>query len=103
MNTLKTGYFKIKNKWKLQNAWQVFAVLLTFSISGFSVVYFREFLFQLLGFGDNTSFWVKAGAYLLFVFPVYQSLLLMVGWVFGQFSFFWKKEKKLFYSIKKAF
>jgi hypothetical protein len=33
--------------------------------------------------------------YLLVIFPLYQVLLLVYGALFGQFRFFWKKEKQL--------
>jgi hypothetical protein len=39
--------------------------------------------------------WIKTIAYILFVFPAYQVLLLTYGFILGQFSFFWEKEKKM--------
>ena len=29
------------------------------------------------------------------MFPIYQLTLPLVGWVFGQFNFFWNFEKKM--------
>jgi hypothetical protein len=35
----------------------------------------------------------------LFVFPAYQILILVYGFLLGQFDFFWQKEKKLLQRI----
>ena len=32
---------------------------------------------------------------ILIIFPVYQLLLIIFGWLFGQFHFFWAFEKKM--------
>lgn len=95
--------YKLKQKWKLKNTWQVVAILLTFTLAGSSVIFFREFLFQMLGFRPTTSIWTKVAAYLLLVFPIYQALLLLFGYILGQFSFFWEKEKKLYFIIRNKF
>ena len=87
---------KLQDKWQLKSAWQVIAVLITFSLAGSSVVFFRKLLFSLLGFDASSPFWLKTLTYLLLVFPLYQGLLLVYGFLLGQFSFFWEKEKKLF-------
>jgi hypothetical protein len=42
---------------------------------------------------ERGGFW-KTVLYLLLVLPLYQIILLMWGFVFGQFSFFWEKEKQ---------
>lgn len=94
---------KLKIKWGLESIFQVIIVLLVFSITGTTVVFLRKTLFGWLGFDENTNFWVKTVTYILFMLPAYQTLLLFYGSLFGQFEFFWNKEKKLFYAIKKLF
>ncbi|HCO85018.1 MAG TPA: diacylglyceryl transferase, partial [Arenibacter sp.] len=32
---------------------------------------------------------------ILLIFPIYQFLLVIYGWLFGQFKFFWEFEKKM--------
>ncbi len=100
---VKKILYKLKQKWKLKNTWQVVAILLTFSLAGSSVVFFREYLFQILGFGSTTSNWTKVIAYLIFVLPLYQALLLLYGYILGQFSFFWEKDKKIYYMLRDKF
>jgi hypothetical protein len=40
---------------------------------------------------------------LLLIFPIYQILLVFVGFIFGQFSFFWEFEKKMLVRLKLGF
>lgn len=94
---------KLKIKWGLESLFQVIIVLLVFSITGTTVVFLRKTLFGWLGFDENTAFWIKTVAYILFMLPAYQILLLFYGSLFGQFEFFWKKEKKLLKGIKRLF
>ena len=86
---------RLQAKWGLDSLVQVIAVLIVFSLAGSSVVFLRKTFFGFLGFDDSTPFWLKTVTYILFVFPAYQILLLMYGFVLGQFSFFWEKEKKM--------
>ena len=33
------------------------------------------------------------------IFPIYQILILIVGFLFGQFKFFWDFEKKMLFRL----
>ncbi len=102
--TLSKGYLeKLKLKWGLTSILQVIIVLLVFSITGTTVVFLRKTLFGWIGFTSETAFWLKSVVYILFMLPAYQVLLLFYGSLFGQFNFFWNKEKKMFLFIKKLF
>ena len=94
---------KLKAKWQLDSLLQVVAVLAVFTLTGSTVVYIRKFLFDFLGFDETTPFWLKTVAYLLFVFPAYQLMLLAYGFLLGQFRFFWEKEKKMAKRIARPF
>lgn len=99
-----TGYLqKLKLKWELESTMQVLLVLLVFSLTGSTVVFLRKALFDVLGFDASTAFWLKTVTYILFILPAYQIMLLVYGFIFGQFTFFWNKEKKMFNRIKKLF
>ncbi len=99
----KTGVLaRLQEKWKLESALQVVIVLLVFSLTGSTVVMIRKAFFAWMGFDATTSLWLKTFAYIAFIMPAYQILLLGYGALFGQFSFFWRKEKKLFAKIKKV-
>lgn len=100
----KTGVLsRLQAKWKLESALQVIIVLLVFSLTGSTVVMVRKVFFSWIGFDETTSLWLKTITYIAFVMPAYQILLLGYGALFGQFTFFWNKEKKMFSRMKKMF
>ena len=86
---------RLQTKWQLTNPWQVVAVLATFSLAGSTVVLIRPWFFQYLGFDEHTFWLWKAAAYVFFVFPTYQVLLLIYGGLLGQHYFFAHKTKKI--------
>jgi hypothetical protein len=94
---------KLKLKWRLQNLYQVVLVLIVFSLTGTTVVVLRPALFAWLGLGAETAGWIKTLAYITFIFPAYQLLLLGYGFMLGQFSFFWQKERQMWQRIEKIF
>ncbi len=85
---------RMKQKWGLNSILQVVLILIVFAVTGTTVVWARPIIFNVLGI-EHSSGWVKTVSYLVLVFPLYQVLLLGYGFVLGQFSFFWEKEKKL--------
>lgn len=96
MTTSKPGWAeRLKRHWNLKTSFQLFMVLLVFACTGFSVLFIKQPLFDLLGI-SGTSGWLYTLLYLLAILPVYQVLLLFYGLIFGQFKFFWEYEKKTF-------
>lgn len=100
---MKRYFNNLKTKWKINSNFQLLLIFLVFSLAGFSVVRFRKLFFMLVGIEDDTALWIKTITYILFIFPAYQLLLLVYGFLLGQFAFFWEKEKKLFNAIVKRF
>ncbi len=94
---------KLKKKWGLSNLFQVVIILIVFSLTGMTVVLVRPIVFSWFGFDEHTHFWVKAVTYILLIFPMYQTLILVYGALLGQFSFFWEKEKRLINFISRPF
>lgn len=94
---------KLKERWGLDSFWHVVLILFIFSITGMTALYVRQFFFNLLGISSNTPIIVKAVAWLLIVFPSYQALFLIYGFVLGQFDFVWRFEKKSLKRIKNLF
>lgn len=93
---------RLKAKWKLKSNLQVILILVVFACTGFSVLFVKPLLFKLVGFEDITG-WKSTVLYLLLIFPMYQILLLVYGFIFGQFAFFLDKEKKMFQAIGRLF
>lgn len=99
----KTFLARLKQKWGITGTMQVILILIVFSLAGSTAVALRQTYFNWLGFGEETSFWLKTVAYLLFLFPAYQILLLTYGFMLGQFDFFWQKELKMVNAIRRQF
>lgn len=94
---------KLKQRWGVDNFWQVLLILFIFSISGMSVLYVRKLAFHLLGFDTQTPLWAEIIAWLFIVVPSYQLLFLLYGTILGQFNFVWRFEKKNLRRLKGAF
>jgi hypothetical protein len=92
---------KLKTKWGIESNWQVLAILIVFTVAGPTVLLIKGWYYDLLAFDENTSQFTKTIAYLLFIFPAYQALLLIYGFMLGQFRFFWEKEKAMVRAIAK--
>jgi hypothetical protein len=86
---------RLQVKWKLPSIWQVIIVLLVFTCTGFTVMFMKEPLLELLA-GREGKTPLASVLYYLFIFPIYNVLLLGYGFIFGQFSFFWEFEKRMF-------
>ncbi|WP_106133036.1 DUF6787 family protein [Mongoliibacter ruber] len=90
---------RLQKKWNLKSLRQVILVLIVFAFTGFTILFIKKPIFDFLGISmERGGFW-KTVLYLLLVLPLYQIILLMWGFIFGQFSFFWEKEKQFFRRI----
>jgi uncharacterized membrane-anchored protein len=90
---------RLQTKWNLKSLTQVILILIVFALTGFTILFIKKPIFDFLGVSmERGGFW-KTVLYLLLVLPLYQIILLMWGFVFGQFSFFWEKEKQFFRRI----
>jgi hypothetical protein len=96
-------YEKLKERWGADSLWQVLVIVIIFSISGSSALFVRRFVFDQIGFTASTPFWEQVIAWALVVFPSYQILFLMYGFLLGQFDFVWRFEKKTLSRIKRLF
>ncbi|MCC5931905.1 MAG: hypothetical protein JJU28_21860 [Cyclobacteriaceae bacterium] len=94
---------RLRIKWGVSSMYQVIVIMLVFAITGFTIIFLKDVYFKLLGFDQNTPVWIKTFIYLLLVFPSYQLLILGYGALFGQFDFFWSKEKKMMKRIADIF
>ncbi|GAA3511516.1 hypothetical protein GCM10022393_26590 [Aquimarina addita] len=89
--------FKIlEKKWKVNYRWEMIAIFMVFAITGSTAAKISDPIISLLGFyRESTSGWIYWPLRILLIFPVYQLLLVFIGWFFGQFTFFWEFEKKM--------
>ncbi|MFC5626450.1 DUF6787 family protein [Algoriphagus winogradskyi] len=94
----KPGFLqRLQSKWKLDSLLQVVLVLVVFACTGFTILFIKNPILDF--FGVEKGGFVNTLLYLLLVLPLYQILLLIYGFIFGQFRFFWEKEKQIFRRI----
>ncbi|MCM4163097.1 MULTISPECIES: DUF6787 family protein [unclassified Arenibacter] len=93
---------KLKQRWGVNSNLQLFIIFIVFSITGSSSVYAAKPFLNWIGLHrENFSpdfLWgglIYLTFRILLIFPIYQFLLVIYGWLFGQFRFFWEFEKKM--------
>ena len=87
---------KLKEKWGIHSNIQFFVIMIVFSITGSLALFVAKPILDLTGIcSEEISLWIYVPIRIIILFPIYQILILIVGWFFGQFSFFWNFEKKI--------
>lgn len=86
---------KLKERWGIESNWAIIAILIVFAINGSFAAWVAKPITEFFGitkssFGSFIYYVLR----ILLVFPIYQITLPIVGWIFGQFKFFWAFEKK---------
>lgn len=94
---------KIKERWELKSNRQVFIVFLVFAITGSSAAKLAGPVTDYFQITPEMGWYIYWPFRILIIFPVYQVLLVFFGWVFGEFDFFWKFEKRMLRSMKLGF
>lgn len=93
-----------KERWNITSNWQVFVIILVFAITGSTAAMISKPILHWLGISKETHHIVLyLLLYILIIFPIYQILLVAIGFLFGQFKFFWAFEKKMLRSMKLGF
>jgi len=91
-------------KWGIESNWQLFVILLVFSVTGYSSLIIAKPILALIGLSQEaTNPWIYRPLRILLIFPFYQILIVLYGWLFGQFKFFWDFEKKMLRRMKLGF
>ncbi len=87
---------KLKSKWGITSNFQFVIINLVFAISGFTSLLISRPLLKLFGINSDLLNWyIYYPLRILIIFIAYQFTLLIVAFIFGQFSFFWEQEKKI--------
>ena len=86
---------KTKERWGVRSTWRFVVIMLVFALAGMAVTQVKGPVYHLFHFTSETSGWLKIPVYILVMFPIYQILLLSFAALFGEFKFFWEKEKKM--------
>jgi putative Mn2+ efflux pump MntP len=87
---------KLKERWGIDSNLALIAIFIVFAINGSFAAWVAKPITSFIGISsETTSAWIYWPLRILIVFPVYQITLPLVGWLFGQFKFFWDFEKKM--------
>ncbi len=95
---------KLKERWGLKTTWDVIAVLCVFAINGSFAAKIGGPLLNYFNItSENTNGILYFLSRFLLIFPIYQTTLPLLGWLFGKFDFFWEFEKKFLSRIGLGF
>lgn len=85
----------LKERWKVESNFQLTIIFIVFAITGSASAWISKPVCIWLGIlKEDFGFW-HTPVRLLIVLPLYQILLVIIGFLFGQFKFFWAFEKKM--------
>ncbi|WP_347926016.1 DUF6787 family protein [Pontimicrobium sp. SW4] len=97
---------KLENKWIVDYKWEMIRIFIVFAITGTSSVFVGRPIIKLLGITkENLNVFVYWFLYIIIGLIFYQILLVTIGWLLGQFKFFWDFEKKMLkrFGLKRFF
>ena len=91
---------RLKEKWGITSNLQIILILIVFAINGSFAAWVASPITEFFGLSkETTNGFVYWPLRILLVFPIYQLTLPIVGFVFGQFKFFWAFELKMLRSM----
>lgn len=91
---------KMKQRWQVKSGLQVLLIIIVFALTGTTVMFMRKWMVAEFEWAQNDWF---TYSYYWLIFPIYNILLLIYGFIFGQFRFFLEFEKKFFRRIQNIF
>lgn len=87
---------KLQEKWIVTYKWEMIRIFIVFAITGSSSALIGKPLMALIGITkENLNIFVYWALYIIIGIIFYQIMLVLNGWLFGQFQFFWDFEKKM--------
>ncbi|WP_299247353.1 DUF6787 family protein [uncultured Aquimarina sp.] len=87
---------KLMTRWNIEKPSQLIIIFLVFSITGSSSVAIGRPILKMIGITlENLNPFIYYPLFIVSSFIFYQVFLVLFGWLFGQFQFFWNMEKKM--------
>jgi hypothetical protein len=93
----------LKKRWNINSNWQFALIFIIFAITGSTSAVLAKPLANLIGLTKENVGLLYIPFRILLIFPIYQILLVFIGYLFGQFTFFWAFEKKMLHRLKLGF
>lgn len=94
---------KLKERWGISSNFQLVIIFIVFAITGSLSAYLSKPFTNWIGLTKDNLGYFYLPVRLIAIFPIYQVLLVLTGFLFGQFTFFWWFEKKMLRSMKLGF
>lgn len=94
---------KLKQRWGITSNFQLTIIFIVFAITGSASAYLSKPFTEWLGITQKDLGGWFTPIRLIAIFPIYQILLVFIGFLFGQFKFFWWFEKKMLKSMGLGF
>ncbi|MFD0700174.1 DUF6787 family protein [Myroides pelagicus] len=95
---------KLKQRWGLTSNFQLTIILVVFAITGSTAAYVSKPILSFLGIERGVMhpvpYWIL---YIIIIMPMYKVLLVTIGTIFGQHTFFWNFVKKMLRSMRLGF
>lgn len=86
---------ELKKRWGIDSNFQLTIIFIVFAITGSASAWLSKPFCLWLGITkEDIGYWFTP-VRLILIFPIYQVLLVLIGFLFGQFKFFWAFEKKM--------
>jgi hypothetical protein len=85
----------LKKRWKIDSNFQLVLIFIVFAITGSTSAWLSKPVCFWLGIMEEDFGYWYTPLRLLIIFPLYQVLLVFIGFLLGQFKFFWAFEKKM--------
>ncbi len=101
---------KLEKRWIVDQKWKIIKLFMIFGITGTTSLFVTTPIFNAIGltkenFGDNTFYVILYYVIKFFaILPFYKILLLIFGWIFGEYKFFYTFVKKMLdrFRLKKS-
>ena len=93
---------KFRRIFRVDTNYQLIIVNIVFAVTGTLALYLAGDVINLLGIEEGElSTFIYWTLRIIIIIPIYQVLLIVIGTIFGEFSYFWEMEKKMFSRFRK--
>ena len=92
---------KLVKKFEANSIQHLIIIFIIFALSGSGSVFISSPILKILSLEQLISFYpLYLCIRIILIVPIYQLLLILVASLFGQFSYFWKFEKRFLQRLK---
>jgi len=92
----------LKEKWNIQSNAQFWIIMLVFAITGSTSAKITRPILNSIEWVDELPTFAYVIIYLFFTILFYQFLLVLFGWLFGEYAFFLNFVKKMMGRFKRS-